>query len=244
MIINSEVLGSLLDDLQTCHSEYQIDHFILGKNGYTDYGTYRQALREFFSRCRTLSSTYLEMRECEITIEELSDPTMRYNLNKYECMRRDARLEERKVELTFLRRGIREREREWARFLGWCVQLKNKVGQITAQHDSEFWREKLLIDAALQMKEGRPISLPTIMSLEPDDRRYVMDALKDPRKLIADVEARYLLGDHSVLDTPEFSTEQVQRIVKHALTTGSLAGSGKLLHQAAVPVLENHIQGR
>ena len=36
MIINQKTLGVLLDDLQTCHSDYQIDHFILGRNGYTD----------------------------------------------------------------------------------------------------------------------------------------------------------------------------------------------------------------
>jgi hypothetical protein len=187
-----------------------------------------------------LSSTYLELRECEITIAELEDPALQHGLNKYELMRRAARLEERRVELIFMRRNIREREREWSRFLGWCVQLKKKVGQITAQHDAHFWREKLLIDTALHLKEGRPIAIQTIMNLEPEDRKYVLDALKNPRALIEEVERKYVLGDCATIDTPEFSTEDVQRIVKHALTTGDLVGSGTLHHETSVSLLEDH----
>jgi len=46
----------MLEDYTSRHSEYQITNFIIKLNGKTDYGQYRQCLRELVNRFKTLQN--------------------------------------------------------------------------------------------------------------------------------------------------------------------------------------------
>ena len=61
----NEELAGLLRDHRMFHTEFQMDYFITGRSGETDWGKYRQALRELEKRHRALEDLYHELAQKE-----------------------------------------------------------------------------------------------------------------------------------------------------------------------------------
>ena len=64
------MLDNFKNDFEMFHSKLQIRDFILLKNGQTEWGVYKQALRELFSREGSLRTLYASKAKILIDLEE------------------------------------------------------------------------------------------------------------------------------------------------------------------------------
>lgn len=144
-----DYLRELLKDHYGRHTKYQIKNFILRLNGKTDYGMYKQALREIKSRFDSLKTMYKEYKKII-----LDDNVLEYE-NSLKCNQ------------------INELLYEFNIFYNYAVQLKNKLGELTTERlevlEADFWREQFKEKLCLELLGTGHIStslLETIMYSE------------------------------------------------------------------------------
>ena len=180
-----KIIEKLLKDHQSCHSEFQIDNFIVGNQGY-DWSQYKQALREIDGRYQSLIG---QKEELEI-----------FDLKKYWRRsfgrRAEIRLARRKRIRLAMVDGIAETERELNRFVELALKLKQEIGDLgngkREMLESNSWRQKALRMAGIDLIVNGRIGQPTmelVLALPKKDRDEVLmilspQAKPDPMKLI------------------------------------------------------------
>ena len=95
-------LMKLLDDHQIYHSDFQMDNFITIRSGETQYGQYKQALRELFKRYRGLKELYTGRELLQVDIDELNE---KHSDNDFEIRRTNINLAKHRMDMEDLDPG-------------------------------------------------------------------------------------------------------------------------------------------
>ena len=185
-----ENLKELLNDHQIYHSDFQMDNFITIRSGETQYGQYKQALRELFKRYRGLKELYVARELLQVDIDELEFeeiPSLKYNHR-----RNMINLTKHRMDMEDLERNIEHTEREFKRFYAQVNALKKEIGELTPEKqnklDQEMWIHKLKSMVAIDyITKGRigENALAFMRSIPKGIRIPLLAEIKDHDKLIA-----------------------------------------------------------
>lgn len=181
-------LQKLLNDHQIYHSDFQMDNFITIRSGETQYGQYKQALRELFKRYRGLKELYAGRELLQVDIDELNE---KYSDNNFEKRRTNINLVKHRMDMEDLERNIEHTEREFKRFYAQANALKKEIGELTSEKqnelDQEMWLHKLKSMVSIDyLTKGRigENAIAFIMSLSKDLRIPLLAEIKNHDELI------------------------------------------------------------
>ena len=180
-------LKQLLDDHQLYHSSFQMDNFITVRAGETQYGQYKQTLRELFKRYRGLKELYVARELLQVDIDELEMS----NATGFVKRRNDINLAKHRMDMEDLERNISDTEREFKRFYAQADALKTQVGKLTPEKrdelDQEMWVHKLKTMVAVDyITKGRigENALTFIRSIPKKIRKPLLSEIKDQKALL------------------------------------------------------------
>lgn len=206
-------LKSLLAFHRPFHSNLQIDRWIIGKSGCTDYGMFKQALRELHSRLSALTNLWLDIEDTEAARP----------IKRTDIVRKAMRLEGQ-------RSTFEDTLREFARFLQHARILHARLignepltPERIEQLDREEWYAQLERMAAIECATfGRASqgTLDSVMALdsaarEPLLQTLMLDGLPAKQHL-----ARVLARPHAV---PVISDEAVSMDEIRQMIEGDVA---------------------
>lgn len=156
-------LSELLDDHQIYHSEFQQDYMITMRSGGTQYGMYKQALRELFKRKRSLEDLYAERELLMIDIEELEQTESH---DAFTTRRNTVKIKQKRGYQYDMDKNISDMEREFQRFYQQAVALKEQIGTLTPERrnelDRDMWAYKAKEMAAMDYLSSGRLSHGTI----------------------------------------------------------------------------------
>ena len=180
-------LKELLKDHQLYHSSFQMDNFITVRAGETQYGQYKQTLRELFKRYRGLKELYVARELLQVDIEELEYN----NVTGFVKRRNDINLAKHRMNMEDLERNISDTEREFKRFYAQADALKAQIGELTPEKrdhlDQEMWTHKLKTMVAVDyITKGRigENALTFIRSIPKEMRKPLLAEIKDQKALL------------------------------------------------------------
>lgn len=181
-------LKELLDDHQLYHSSFQIDNFITIRAGETQFGQYKQTLRELFKRYRGLKELYVGKELLQVDIDESQEG---YSDNVFEERRLKINLAKYKMDMEDLDRNIFDTEREFKRFFAQANILKKQIGELTIEKrdslDKDMWIHKLKSMVAVDyITKGRigENALTFIRSIPKEIRKPLLSEIKDQESLL------------------------------------------------------------
>ena len=176
-------------ELLIYHSDFQMDNFITIRAGETQYGQYKQALRELFKRYRGLKELYVAKELLQVDIDELEfeeKPVLKYNHR-----RNIINLAKHLMDMEDLERNIKHTEREFKRFYAQADSLKKAIGELTPEKqnklDQEMWAHKLKSMVAIDyLTKGRigENALTFMRSIPKEMRTPLLAEIKNHDKLI------------------------------------------------------------
>jgi hypothetical protein len=174
-------LAELLADHQKWHSEYQIDHFILGRCS-TPFGAYKQCVRSLHARARSLKVELIEHEKAELDLGDLEEKYL--EVTERESRRVELDIELKKLELAQRSWALTHRRRELRRFWAHAIYLKKIVGDLTddrrAGLERAYWIEhvqKLLVLDMFRNNQPSSGTIEILTSMPHQDRREVMAIL-------------------------------------------------------------------
>lgn len=178
-------VDTLLADHQLYHSEFQMDSLITIRAGGTQYGCYKQALRELWKRYRGLSELYSQLELVKIDIDELSVKRSETDLAR---RRVAVHLARKRLTLRELEKNVVDTEREFVHFYKQAAALKCAIGELTearrAELDREMWEHRIRSSAAIDFITSGRLSATTIENLcsyPSEMRKRLATDLLDPR---------------------------------------------------------------
>jgi chromosome segregation ATPase len=181
-------LKKLLNDHQLYHSSFQMDNFITVRAGETQYGQYKQTLRELFKRYRGLKELYVARELLQVDIEELDH---KHSETDFEVRRKNINLAKHRMDMEDLERNISDTEREFKRFYAQADALKAQIGELTSEKrdklDQEMWTHKLKTMVAVDyITKGRigENALTFIRSIPKKIRKPLLAEIKDQKALL------------------------------------------------------------
>lgn len=164
-----EPLKTFIDDHQIYHSNFQMDFLITGKNGATDYGMYKQCLRELFKRYRGIKQLYCHREKLKIDIDE-HEYKSTHEENEFKRRRAEVDLIECKLGEEDLDKNISDTEREFIRFSAQADALKKRVGELTDEErdkkDLELWMESFKFELAVEKNNTGRINSNMLQTLK------------------------------------------------------------------------------
>ena len=191
------MLMDLLDDHRVGQDETQLCSFVLG--GRTEYGTYKQGLRELYKRIRGLRQAQTEHDLLLIDIEEQEEKiqkTQKWDDTKSSSHDREKRrakikLRQLRGQLEEITRSLADLKREAAIFYRECSKLKQSIGKLTEEKrsklDREEWKWHHIKRAAIEkITMGRigDVVLKNLCSLPLKERLEWANIIKDDKKLL------------------------------------------------------------
>lgn len=167
------MLEELKKDFQMFHSSIQIKDFILLKNGETEWGVYKQALRELTSREQSIRSMYASIAKTKIDLEEIQDKLSKVAIPDKDSFQ-NRRLKIQEAELIYSIKdaevALKDVEREFSIFYNVAVQLKQKLGEITEERrkqlDRDYWVTHTKLMIARDLRNQHQLSAETIKMIE------------------------------------------------------------------------------
>ena len=202
-------LDKLLQDHQLYHSEFQQDYFITARSGGTEYGMYKQSLRELHKRYRGLKELYAEKELLQIDIDELTESKTK---DKYEKRRNEINCTKKIMAMEDLDKNIQDTEREFKRFYQQAIALKEKIGELTelkrSALDKDMWIFKVKEMAALDFVTSGRLSKGTyelVSSMPKDMRKDVLAQITNHGELLSWYENK----KDVVLELPEVDTKKL-----------------------------------
>lgn len=134
----------LLKDLRPDHSEFQIEHFIIGGQGGT-WAQYRQVLRELGGRHEGVKAFRSEIIGKKIEIES----------ERRKWFKDRKKIERLTAEIDAAKKSFKPKAREYFTLHKLAVELKRKLGEITPQKrrelEAQMWQEKARRMAAIDL---------------------------------------------------------------------------------------------
>lgn len=177
-------LPELFQDHYLYHSKLQQDYFITIKSGITDYGQYKQALRELHMRYKNLKNLKCERELLVIDIEELKH-TIETCIDKFEVSRARVKLVQKEMALEDFDFTVSETQREFTRFYQQACVLKEIIGEITDEKrdilEKEMWTAYFKRQSAIDLISHGRISSTTaeaISALPCDMRDGILELLR------------------------------------------------------------------
>jgi len=173
-------LTPFLSDCQAGHSDFQVKHFILGKNADTPYGEYKQACREIKKRVRGLKDLAFKRKELVLDME---DANTHGDSGKNTAARKSKAMADlMRDNLDELDAQIIDTERELALFADRAAELKAEIGDLTPalrdELEADMWTERLRRRAAAEILAAQAgVSLgtmETIMALPEKARKKIV----------------------------------------------------------------------
>ena len=190
---DADRLRTPFGDLERAHSDFQIDNFIVAKNGAgTEWGRYKQALRELHKRWRGLKQLELDERRLAVDVDEAKkDLTLERTKDEpdaYAIRRLEIDLLEHAMHAEDLTQGRGEQEREFGRFFAIASALKESIGEVTpakrAAMERDFWTASLRAQALLDLATAGRVSqgvAGAVAALPPTERAAVIGSLGSGR---------------------------------------------------------------
>lgn len=186
-------IKEFLKDHQIYHSDFQMDNFITTRAGETQYGQYKQALRELFKRYRGLKELYIAKELLQVDIDELEFSEVSKLEDTHYSNRRNAiNLTKHRMDMEDLDRNIEHTEREFKRFYAQANTLKQAIGELTSKKrnklDREMWIHKLKSMVAIDyITKGRigENALTFIRSTPKNIRKQLLIEIKNQPELIS-----------------------------------------------------------
>jgi hypothetical protein len=182
------MLMELLNDHRTGQDETQLCSFVLG--GRTEYGTYKQGLRELYKRIRGLRQAQTDYDLLLIDIEEQKELINNAEVDR-DRRRAEIKLRQLNGQLEEATRGLADLKREAAIFYRECSGLKEKIGELTEEKrhdlDRKEWKWYHIKRAAIEkITTGRvgDVVLKNLCSLPPEERKEWADIIKNDKLLI------------------------------------------------------------
>ena len=180
-------VNELLNDLQHGHSKFQINNFIINMSGLTDYGKYKQCLRELYNRYSNS-----EVLKYKIKLKKLKKIIFFMNKNI-------------DLEIKNLEINLKSNNREIQEFYERAMILKNKLGDLTDkkinEHEKILWIQNIKKNMALDLMASGRVSkgiLEIIMACENDIKDYLLYYVKNPNKVITWLENNNINNDNYV----------------------------------------------
>lgn len=158
-------IEELLADLQTAHSDLQIDRFIILSNGLTEYGCYKQSLRELHTRFHTMVGYWLELESLKLDEEDAVAKST-------EGRRQQLELAKVRLRILSVRESLAESKREFLRFLAHADYLKSKVGELTPERRAEFEKE-FWVQSLIRMGNDSPQARKLFSVLDADSQKKI-----------------------------------------------------------------------
>ncbi len=180
-------IDELLKDYQGRHSTFQIDNFIIGKQG-DRWSRYKQALREISNRYQSL----MDLKEDLELFDMARCWRWRSLFGKRARIWKKRRIRSRAAMVE----NISETERELKRFVWLATKLKRDIGNLDKEKravlEADSWRQKSLRMAGIDLLVNGRIGQPTmelILALPVREQTEVLgvlapDAKPDPFNLI------------------------------------------------------------
>jgi hypothetical protein len=201
-------LKLLLRDHQLYHSNFQMDHFITVRAGETQYGQYKQTLRELFKRYRGLKELYVGRELLQVDIDELECKEI--PASEHNHRRNKINLAKYRMDMEDLERNISDTEREFKRFYAQTDALKAQIGELTPKKrdklDQEMWAHKLKTMVAVDyITKGRigENALTFIRSIPKEMRKPLLAEIKDQKALL-------VWFDDFDIPLPDIKTDQIE----------------------------------
>lgn len=180
-------LDTVLSDHRTGQDATQLGSFVLG--GRTEYGTYKQAVRELYKRIRGLRQMITDRDVLLLDIEDKKEEIE--TLEGRDKQRAELKLRSMYGQLEEAERGIVDTKREAALFYREAALIKSKIGELTeekrADLDREEWKWWHLKRAAMdKLTSGRvsEVVLKNLISLPISERQEWLSVIKDDQALI------------------------------------------------------------
>ncbi len=167
---NKEKLRHFLGEYNPGHDDTQIRHFIVEKNGITDYGKYKQAVAEVFTNYQALQKAFISQKKLGADIESLQ-----------------AEIEEKQMEQANLAKAIQRNLNELSKMFQLACEYEEKIAsQDRTVLEKEFWEQKLARQFELSTKwQGGNLSgvVETIDAL-PEAMKAEVKKLTDQQLLL------------------------------------------------------------
>jgi hypothetical protein len=191
---------TFLSDYQGGMSQFQDDYLVTVRAGLTNYGMYKQALREMMTRFRSIAQAYHTSELLEIEIDEMIEQAE--TAQGYELRRIKSELKYKRVSMVFERKRVSELESELSRFWQQAAHLKPIVGELTPGRRREYEREywDALLTERFVLSGGIPgDKLLRDVGAMPTDLRREMILKYDPANY-PELRANYLTRELPTLD--------------------------------------------
>jgi len=176
------MLNDFLKDHQLFNSEFQDDYFVTQKSG-TDWGQYKQAIRELYKRVRGLRESYCDYEKLLVEIEEKK---LMSQAEGFEAKYAEIEHRRKVMQIEEAERVIRDTEREFKRFYQQAYILKQRIGDVDRERRKKLDREQfeykvkemLVTDWMLDGKCSRETH-ELLHSLPIDVRKQIIEDSKD-----------------------------------------------------------------
>lgn len=188
-----DLFVTFLSDFQGGMSQFQDDYLVTVRAGLTDYGQYKQALREMMTRVRSLKQAYEDMELLRVDMDEWQHELSRLALGEFERRRHEIKLNGAKIDLVFIEKRISELEAEFSRFWQQAQVLKEKVGDLDPDKrralEADYWKHLLLERYVIQQGRVDDKLLRDVAAMPGDVRAELLEAFCAP---YVDVKQSYL----------------------------------------------------
>ena len=167
------------------HSEFQIEHFIVGRGNFTPYARYKQAVREIEKRERAADELLLTIEEQTLDLEAARK---RWCFTRWQRRKRGNELIRKRLALASARRTFEENEFELQRFHELAAEARGELGEITTERigqlDAEMWESKLRAMVATDLIVQGRLSGPTLELLVSIPQEIRQPILADMRETL------------------------------------------------------------
>lgn len=212
------------------HSDFQIQHFIAGKEAINDFAGYKQMLREIDTRYSNMKNDMLEIKKLEIKIKQLDNTIALNNINKSKLISVDDNEEELRLKklnvdlenealdleknehynrVKQLENSLMKNYKELDRFYTLAKHFESKVkekeanGQSIQDQETEYWEKKFELHAYTNML-GTGGLMDSIISLPKASQEKVLEYMKN-----ASATAR----SQGFLPAPEFLSKEESMLI-------------------------------
>lgn len=201
------------------HTDYQIQHFIAGKEAINDFGGYKQMLREVDTRYTNMKNDMLEVKQIEIDLKRidikinkknqekekleqsmLSDHT--FDIQLINCDLEELVLEKQKQsnKLKELESHLMKNLKELDRFYTLAIHFEAKVKEKEAKgvsiqdQETEYWERKMKMHSYFGLCGATGSLMDSILTLPAKSRNNVLEYINNASKM----------REQGVLMAPEF----------------------------------------
>lgn len=217
---NREKLCAFLDDYNPGHDDIQIRHFIVERNGLTDYGQYKQAIAEIYSNYSALKDSYFLERKAnaKIALYEAKKSACEMNdIGRAQANYYDVLIGQQRMILDGVKKQIARNMNELTKMFALASAFEEKIrGKDRAQLVREYWIANLSKQLAVNTvwKGGNLAGVMDIITTLPEDMQKPLLA-EYRRCLTTDLVNQHLIASEAqaealALKNPELSKERLK----------------------------------